>query len=81
MPSAQRCRHRSDPENPGQGFHGAFYGKAKGFAITQRFELTAPPCAGNEYRNALREVRGRGIAPELMGTLPDNIPAERRTRP
>ena len=74
MPSAQRCRHRPDPDNPGQGFHGAFYGKAKGFAITQRFELAAPPCVGNEYRNALREVRGRGIAPELMGTLPENIP-------
>jgi hypothetical protein len=27
----------------------------------------------NEYRDALREVRGRGIAPELMGTLPNHL--------
>jgi hypothetical protein len=74
-PSPDRCKHRPDPDNPGQGFHGAFYGaQSKGFAITQRFELAPPPCDNNEYRKALREVRGRGIAPELMGTLPNSIP-------
>jgi hypothetical protein len=43
-PSPQRGKHRPDPDNPGQGFHGAFYGaQSKGFAITQRFELAPPP--------------------------------------
>lgn len=74
VPSPQRGKHRPDPDNPGQGFHGAFYGaKSKGFGITQRFELAPPPFDNNEYINALKEVRGRGIAPELMGTLPNNI--------
>lgn len=76
IPSPARGKHRPDPDNPGQGFHGAYYGaKSKGFAITQRFELAPPPfdAAGpnTEYRNALRQVRGLGIMPELMGTLPD----------
>jgi hypothetical protein len=73
--SDQRGRHRVDPDNPGQGFHGAFYGaKSKGFAITKRFELAKPPLDNAEYKKALREVRGRGVQPELMGTLPNNIP-------
>lgn len=74
-PSLQRGKHRPDPDNPGQGFHAPFYGaKSKGFAITARHTLDAPPFDNNEYREALREVRGKGITPELMGTLPDNIP-------
>lgn len=77
-PSNERGRHRPDPDNPGQGFHGAFYGaRSKGFGIQSRFELAPPPFSDNElkleYLNALREVRGKGIAPELMGTLPDTI--------
>src|SRR5215204_1690207 len=73
-PKRQRCRHRPDPDNPGQGFHAPFYGaKSKGFAIKKRHTLDAPPFDNNEYREALREVRGKGIAPELMGTLPKNI--------
>lgn len=69
-----RGKHRPDPDNPGQGFHGAFYGaKSKGFGIQCRFELAPPPFDNNEYLGALREVRGRGIAPELMGTLPEQI--------
>jgi vanadium chloroperoxidase len=72
--SLQRGKHRPDPDNPGQGYHGAFYGaKSKGFAITQRFELAPPPFDDAEYRRALREVRRKGIAPELMGTLPNNV--------
>jgi membrane-associated phospholipid phosphatase len=72
--STGRGRHRPDPDNPGQGFHGAYYGaRSKGFAITERFELAAPPFDDDEYRAALREVRGKGIAPELMGTLPDSL--------
>jgi Vanadium chloroperoxidase N-terminal domain/PAP2 superfamily len=74
VPKQQRGKHRPDPDNPSQGFHAPFYGaKSKGFAITARHELAAPPFDNEEYRKALREVRGKGIAPELMGTLPNNI--------
>jgi vanadium chloroperoxidase len=71
VPSTARGRHRVDPDNPGQGFYAPFYGaQSKGFGISLRFELAAPPLDNQEYRDALREVRRRGIAPELMGTLP-----------
>ncbi len=74
-PSLERGKHRPDPDNPGQGFHAPFYGeKSKGFAISQRHELAEPPFDNGEYREALKEVRGKGIAPELMGTLPNGIP-------
>lgn len=71
--------HRPDPANPGQGFHAPFYGaRSKGFAITKRHELDKPPAHGSgEYDKALKQVRGKGIAPELMGTLPDCF--EKRT--
>lgn len=69
-----RGGHRPDPDNPGQGYHAPFYGaRSKGIAITQRHELDAPPFENAEYLFALRQVRGKGIAPELMGTLPDTI--------
>jgi hypothetical protein len=69
-PSLKRGKHRVDPDNPGQGFHAPFYGeKSKGFAITKRHELDAPPFDNSEYLKALRQVRVKGIAPELMGTL------------
>jgi vanadium chloroperoxidase len=75
-PSSARGKHRPDPDNPGQGFHAPFYGaRSKGFAITARHELAAPPFDNPEYLKALREVRGKGIAPELMGTLPKDIEA------
>jgi len=71
VPSPARGRHRVDPDNPGQGFYAPFYGaRSKGFAITARHELAAPPLDNAEYERALRQVRGKGIAPELMGTLP-----------
>jgi Vanadium chloroperoxidase N-terminal domain len=76
VPNLGRGQHRSDPDNPGQPFNAPFYGaRSKGFAITERHELDVPPFDNAEYIAALREVRGRGIAPELMGTLPNNIPA------
>jgi hypothetical protein len=78
QPSNARGRHRVDPDNPGQGFHGPFYGaRCKGFAITARHELEPPPFDNRDYLRALREVRNLGIAPELMGTLPAGVP--RRT--
>jgi len=74
VPSLARGKHRPDLDNPGQGFHAPFYGaQSKGFAITARHELAAPPFDNDEYKDALREVRGKGIAPELMGTLPPHI--------
>ena len=65
-------RHRPDPANPSQGFHAPFYGKnSKLFAATAIFRLDTPPAIGSsDYQNALDQVRGKGIAPELMGTLP-----------
>ena len=73
--SVARGAHRPDPDNPTQGFHAPFYGaKSRGFAITKRHELKAPPQLGSpEYIKALRQVRGKGIAPELMGTLPADL--------
>lgn len=69
--SNARCHHRPDPANPKQGFHAPFYGaQSKCFGVTSRHGLDAPPCAGTDYEAALRQVRAKGIAPELMGTLP-----------
>ena len=64
--------HRPDPEDPQQGYHGPFYGmRSKCFAVQTRFGLAAPPQPGTaEYESAVDQVRGKGIAPELMGTLP-----------
>jgi hypothetical protein len=75
-PSRERGKHRPDPDNPDQGFHAPFYGaRSKLFAVSDRHELAEPPQPGDpDYLNALREVRGQGIAPELMGSLPTDIP-------
>ena len=73
--SVARGAHRPDPLNPGQGFHAPFYGARAGcFAVTQRYRLDAPPQISSvEYDEALEQVRGKGIAPELIGTLPATI--------
>ena len=72
--SMARGAHRPDPDCPGQGFHAPFYGAASPlFAATMRHDLDSPPAvttAAGEYRRALRQVRGKGVAPELMGTVP-----------
>lgn len=74
--SNARGRHRSDPDNSPQGVHAPFFGaRSKGFAITARHELDAPPFDNQDYLRALREVRGLGIAPEQLATLPSNVPA------
>lgn len=78
--SSGRGRHRTDPDNPGQGYNAPFYGaQCKGFAISKRWALDPPPFDNNEYRDALRQVRAKGIMPELTGTLPDNLFKDRRT--
>lgn len=65
-------RHRPDPANPTQGFHAPFYGAgSKCFAVSARHEILPPYGLGDtEYERALKQVRGKGIAPELMGTVP-----------
>lgn len=72
VPSTARGRHRPDPDNAGQGFHGPFYGaRSRCFAVTRRHTLGEPPKPGDrEYLRSLRQVRSKGIAPELAGTLP-----------
>jgi hypothetical protein len=74
-PSTARGGHRADPQNPTQGYHAPFFGAlAKCFAVRTRHALDKPPGVDDsDYRRALRQVRGKGIAPELMGTLPDGI--------
>ncbi len=64
--------HRPDPANPGQGFHAPFYGaRSKCFAVTARHEIASPSTlSAAEHDQALKQVRGKGIAPELMGSLP-----------
>lgn len=74
--SMARGAHRPDPDNPEQGFHAPFYGAgSKCFAVSKRHMLDKPPQPGSQaYRKALREVRGKGVAPGLMGTLPQGGP-------
>jgi membrane-associated phospholipid phosphatase len=73
-PSTARGRHRADPDNPDQGYHAPFYGaKSRCFAVTSRHALLSPPLPGTQaYTRALREVRGKGIKPDLMGTVASN---------
>jgi len=75
-PPVGRGKHRPDPDNPDDGgFHAPDYGRlSRGFATQTRFELGAPPFDDDEYLAALRQVRGKGIKPELAGTLPDDMP-------
>ncbi len=69
--STHRGGHRPDPDNPDQGFYSPFYGaRSKCFAVSKRHSLDKPPTSGPEYEAALRQVRAKGIAPELVGTLP-----------
>lgn len=76
--SMARYAHRPDPDNPNQGYHAPFYGaRSKGFAISQRHGLAAPVFPPAKYDAFVQEVREKGIAPELMGTLPGG--AARRT--
>ena len=71
-PSDAPSGHRPDPANPKQGFHAPYYGaRSKCFGVTSRHGLGAPPPLGStDYDKSLKQVRGKGIAAELMGTLP-----------
>ncbi|MGH3934101.1 MAG: hypothetical protein ACRDS1_03815 [Pseudonocardiaceae bacterium] len=74
-PSLARMRHRVDPDNPGQGFYAPFYGgRSRNFAVNERHHLNESPQLGSpEYTRALRQVRSKGIAPQLIGTLPADL--------
>jgi hypothetical protein len=75
-------KHRPDPCQPKQGYHGPFYGaKSNLFSCSTRFALDPPPApldSNTDYKKALIQVRGKGISLELMGTLPA-IGYEKRT--
>ena len=81
--SPNRGRHRVDPDNPGQGFNAPYYGaQNRGFAITTRHPLSSPPFSNGtdpKYLQALKDVRARGIRPDLTATLPDGLFDDRRT--
>lgn len=83
MVSRNRGRHRVDPDNPGQGFHAPYYGaQNRGFAFSVRHTLAAPPFGNGidpKYIAALKDVRARGIRPDLTGTLPNDLFDDRRT--
>jgi hypothetical protein len=74
-PPVHAAAHQRDPDNA-QGFHAPFYGAmSKCFAVSARHGLTPPPLPGDPaYTSALKEVRGKGISPELMGTVPNGYP-------
>ena len=74
-PSIARMRHREDPDNPDQGFYAPFYGaRSRNFAVNTRHHLEESPQLGSvEYTRALRQVRSKGIAPQLIGTLPAEL--------
>ncbi len=63
--------HRPDPDDPAQGYHAPYYGSRSAcFAVKTRKTIGAPPAPGTvQYNDALVEVRAKGVAPELMGTL------------
>lgn len=74
--------HRRDPDTPDVGFYAPFYGAgSRCFAATERHGLDQPPQPGSdEYDQALRQVRSKGIAPHLIGTLPaDLLPSRTAT--
>lgn len=82
-PSPDRGRHRLDPDNPGQGFDSPFYGaQTRNFAVSARHGLARPPFNNGtapKYLLALKDVRARGIRPDLTATLPPALFDKRRT--
>ncbi|GAB2721151.1 vanadium-dependent haloperoxidase [Nocardia thraciensis] len=75
QPEPGALKHRADPANPDQGYYAPRYGaRSHCFAVTTRHTLDAPPKRTDPaYEEALREVRGKGIATERIGTLPQGI--------
>lgn len=80
-PSPNRGRYRVDPDNPMQTPLAPYYGyRSKCFASSTRYALDEPPFDNNKYLKSLKEVRAKGIKPELTGTLlPQSLFNNRRT--
>ena len=77
IPPIGKFQHKPDPNNS-QGYLAPYYGaKSPLFAATNRHELNPPNLVGPSYKKIVKEVKEKGIAPELMGTLPNN--ASKRT--
>ncbi len=83
-PVLERGRHRGGPHDPYHGCTerggvpgpgGQLYGAAaRNFAVTCRHHLADPPRPpSKEYDDAVRQVRSKGIHPDLTGTLPDDL--------
>lgn len=67
--------HRPDPWDNKQGYHAPFYGANSHLFSSTPFALDTPPVALDsdpKYNKAIKQVRGKGIIPELMGTLPSS---------
>lgn len=81
--SNNRGRHRVDPDNPGQGFYSPYYGaQTRRFAVSANHVSAKPPFANGtnpKYLLALKDVRARGIRPDLTATLPGDLFDNRRT--
>jgi Vanadium chloroperoxidase N-terminal domain/PAP2 superfamily len=80
--SPARGSHRDDPDNPSNPSRGIAHGPKYGalstcIAVTKRHDLDKhpkPDLSDPDYLRALRQVRGKGIKPELAGTIgPNNI--------
>jgi hypothetical protein len=77
-PPSSHGGHRPDPQSPNQGYYAPFFGKRSNlFGTTERYQLNAPPSPLSTdpseraaYLAALKQVRGKGIAPELEGSVP-----------
>jgi Vanadium chloroperoxidase N-terminal domain/PAP2 superfamily len=81
MPSNAPLRHRADPSMPKQGYHAPFYGeRSKAFAVEFRHDLLAPSTLSKkEVDDSVEQVRAKGIAPGLMGTLPKKFESKKRS--
>src|SRR5262249_35133992 len=57
------------------GFYAPFYGaRSRCFAVTTRHHLDASPQPGTRaYERSYRQVRSKGIATHLIGTLPSEL--------
>jgi hypothetical protein len=73
--SIGRGKHHKDPTEA-QPINAPFYGmNSKCFSVGTRYHLDPPySLSSPAYTKSLKQVRGKGIIPNLMGTLPNNTP-------
>ena len=69
-PSPGKFKHRPDPDNSPQPFHGCYYGTTPLLAVNGTPPtLDPPPLSPTDYQPALMQVHSEGIKPELTDTL------------